>query len=78
MFQSHIQLHRLAIALNLERHGIARIRVRGDQIRELDFPVKRIDVVSVLIDVIVTDRGHDVANLQTAFVAGVPGSTLVT
>src|SRR5207244_10339472 len=64
MFQSHVQLHRLAVALNAERNNITGIGVRCEQIRELDLAVKRIHVVAVLINVVNSDRGYDVANLE--------------
>ena len=65
MFQRHVQLHWLAVALNVERNNVARIRVRCQQIRELDLAVKRIHVVAVLINVVIPDRGHRVAHLQS-------------
>src|SRR5256714_12038424 len=67
MFQSHVQLHRFALALNSERNNIAGVRVRREQIRELDLAVKRVHVVAVLIDFIVRDCSHDVAHLESRF-----------
>ena len=68
MFQSHVQLHRFAVTLNVERNNIAGVRVRCQQIRELDLAVKRIHVVAVLINVVISDRGHDVAHLQSCLI----------
>src|SRR6185503_17088459 len=68
MLQSDIDLSWFALALNLERNDVAGVRVRCQQIRELDFAIKRIDVVAVLINVVIPDRGHDVALLQSCLI----------
>jgi hypothetical protein len=68
MLQSHVELHRFAVALNVERNNIAGVRVRCQQIRELDLAVQRIHVVAVLINVVISDRGDDVALLQSRLI----------
>ena len=45
MIERKIQRHRLALALNLKRHGIARKSARGDQVRKLDFPIGKLPPV---------------------------------
>ena len=63
MLKSHIQLHRLPVALNAERNNVAGVRMRCQQIGELDLAVKAIHIVTILIDFIVPDARHDVPNL---------------
>src|SRR5581483_479380 len=57
----------LAITFDAKWHDITGVSVRGEQVGELDFAVERVDVVSVLIDFIVRDRSHDVADLESGF-----------
>src|SRR5437660_11364422 len=67
MLKSHIQLHRLPVALNAERNHVPGVRMRCQQIGELDLAVKAIHIVTILIDFIVPDARHDVPNLESGF-----------
>src|SRR6202022_1622956 len=40
---------------------------RADQIREIDFAIKWIDIVPVLVDLVISDRHDNVANPHTCF-----------
>ena len=40
---------------------------RCDQVRKLDFPIERIDVVSILIDLVVPEADNNIADFQTGF-----------
>src|ERR1700736_5530380 len=67
MLQGHIQLHRLVLALNLKRHDVTGVGMRGEQIRKFDLAVKRIDIVAGLIDFVISNRSDDVAYVQSGF-----------
>ena len=51
----------------MEWHRVADKSMRGDEIGELNLPVKRIDIIPVLIELVLTNRGDDVANFQSRF-----------
>src|SRR5437762_2985175 len=65
MLQSQIELQRFAIALNMEGNNVAGIRVRCQQIGKLDLAIERIHVIAVLINVMIANRRHDVADLES-------------
>ncbi len=62
MLERKVQLHRLALALDLERHGVAAKARPVIRLRELDFPVERVDVIPILIDLVVPDADHNIAD----------------
>src|SRR5205814_4823993 len=66
VFERHFQFHWFTAALNAKRNNIARIGVSSKQVREFDLAVEWIDVVTVLINLAVCDRGHDVADLESS------------
>ena len=70
MLERHAQLHRLAIALDAKRDNIAGVSVGSEQICKFDLPVKWIDIVAVLVDLVVRNRCHDVTYLQPGFHCG--------
>src|SRR5882724_7660507 len=65
MFQSHIYLYRLAVALNVERDNITRVSMSCQQIGEFDLAVEWVHVISILVDLMIPDRSHDVAHLKS-------------
>ena len=67
VLERHFQFHWFTAALNAKRNNVSGISVSGEQIGKVDFAVKRIDVVAILIDLIVCDRCHNVADLQATF-----------
>src|SRR5262249_38980840 len=70
MFKRDFQLHRLAFTLNLKWNDVAGVGMRADEIRELDLAVERIDIVSVLIDLVIANGGDNVADLHPGFRRG--------
>src|SRR5436190_17345566 len=67
MLEYQAELHRFSGALDTERKRVAGECFRGDQVRELDFAVKRIHVVSVRVDLVRANSKNNVADLQTGF-----------
>ena len=53
--------------MNLHRHLVAGIGVRGQKISELNLLINRIDVVTILIEIEVADCRDNIALLQTGF-----------
>ena len=77
MLERQVELHRLPISLHAQGHGITGVGMGGEQIRELYFPVERIDIIAVLIDFVIANGCDDVPGLKSAFTAEEFGSTLV-
>src|SRR5438045_3429552 len=67
MIEDEVELHRFSFPLNADGERIADITARGNQIREFNLAVERIDVVSVLIDLVVPDRHDNISDLQSGF-----------
>src|SRR5437588_3575670 len=67
MIEDEVELHRFSFPLDADGERIADIAPRGNQIREFNLAVERIDVVSVLIDLVVPDRHDNISDLQSGF-----------
>ena len=63
MFQRHLQLHRLALTVNLKWNFFPGISPHREQVGEVNFLVERIDIISVLIEFGITNCGNDIPNL---------------
>ena len=70
MFERDLQLHRLSFTLNLKRQDVARVGMRADQIRKINLPVKWIHIVAVLVDLVIADSQHNIADLHAGFHRG--------
>ena len=66
MFERHIQLHRLTLTVNLKWNSFPGISPHGEQVGEVNFLVKRIDIISVLIEFRVADCANDITNMQAS------------
>ena len=66
MFERHIQLHRLTLTVNLKWNSFPGISPHGEQDGEVNFLVKRIDIISVLIEFRIANCGNDITNLQAS------------
>ena len=51
----------------MERDDIAGVSVGCQQIREFDLTVKRIHIVTILVDFVVPNPSHGVADLESGF-----------
>src|SRR5207253_3722859 len=67
MLKRDLQLHRLALALNLKRQHVSRVRMRADQIGKFNLTVEWIDIVAVWIDLVISDRHDNVTYLHSGF-----------
>ena len=54
----HIELHRFTLTMNLQRHLVAGISTRGQEIGKVKLLIKRINVVTILIEIEVAN-GRD-------------------
>src|SRR5205085_6482145 len=63
MLERYFHFHRFPLTLDLKREHVSRVGVRADQIGKIDFAVKWIDIVPVLVDLVITDGHDNVANL---------------
>src|SRR5437764_13490103 len=67
MIEDEVELHRLSFPLDVDGERIPDITACGNQIREFNLAVERIDVVSVLIDLVVPNRHDNISDLQSGF-----------
>src|SRR2546421_8062057 len=66
MLHCDIELHRFTLSMNLQRYLVAGKGARGQEISKVELLIKRINVVTILIDIEVANGGLNI----TPFLAG--------
>jgi len=57
MLHCDIELHRFTLSMNLQRYLVAGKGARGQKISKVELLIKRINVVTILIDIEVANGG---------------------
>src|SRR5256885_16999625 len=72
MLHCDIELHRFTLSMNLQRYLVAGKGARGQEISKVELLIKRINVVTILINIEVANGGLKKSLFQAGFLPPAP------